>query len=420
MHKRSSAQLAACFVLLLTACQPQSISPTQPAGFKNEAVWQNQTRPEADFSIQGNKHRASPTPSPTPSPSASPTPTPSPSLSPSPTPSPSSGEDLSVEVAGWYNDGWDDESHAVYTNHNQLFSEVNPYWYNLGTSDGGTEATKTDGSVYERSYVYNATKVNQVHSGHDLVIPTIGDNAAGQINKILASSTARQALINNLVQKAVNRNYDGFDINFELGQATGQAAFALFVDDLAKQLHAVGKRLSVTIKAADSATAESWEIFDYQRLGQTAADRFKVMMYDHNFDAGANVPGPIADYNWMVSSLKYMISRGLPPGKIQLGLHNYAWVWKQGSNGSYSLQYPFSTWSAVQAKTSVFQWNSTAKEAWTDYSSSGLQYRTYIGDAQTVAQRLPLVKTFGLAGVVFWTLGREDQRIYADLPLQFG
>ncbi len=37
-----------------------------------------------------------------------------------------------MELAGWYNDGWDDESHAVYTAKSHLFSEVNPYWYNLG------------------------------------------------------------------------------------------------------------------------------------------------------------------------------------------------------------------------------------------------------------------------------------------------
>ncbi|PKL77364.1 MAG: hypothetical protein CVV27_05690, partial [Candidatus Melainabacteria bacterium HGW-Melainabacteria-1] len=336
---------------------------------------------------------------------------------PTPIPTLIPGEDLSIEVAGWYNDGWDNESHAVYSQHNKSFSEVNPYWYNLGTSDGGTAATLIDGSVHERGYVYNATKVNQVQSAQDLVIPTIGDNASGQINKILANATARETLLKNLIQTAVNRKYDGMDLNFELGQPTGQAAFALFVDELAQRMHAVGKRLSVTIKAADSSLAESREIFDYQRLGQTAVDRFKIMMYDNNFDAGANVPGPIADYNWMVSSLKYMIGRGLPPSKIQLGLHNYAWVWKQSSSGSYTLQFPFSTWSVQQ--TNPLQWNGTAFESWSDYQSNGVQYRAYVGDVRTVAQRMPLVKSFGLAGIVFWTLGREDQRIYTELNQQF-
>lgn len=391
-------------LISLTACQTAPfVSPSYQRMQILEAASAVATTPAGDFQIAAQRgKKASPRPSPSPSSTIRPTPTAS-----------AIGEDLSIEVAGWYNDGWDDESHAVYTRFNKVFSEVNPYWYNLGSSDGGTQAALTDGSIYERSYVYNASKVQEVHSSNDLVIPTIGDNATGQINKILANSTSRQALISHLVQTAVSRNYNGFDLNFELGQPTGQAAFALFVDDLAKQLHRVGKRLSVTLKAADSTAAEAYEIFDYQRLGQTATDRFKVMMYDHNFDAGANVPGPIADYHWMLASLKYMIGRGLPASKIQLGLHNYAWIWKQGRNGKFKLQTPFSTWSVLQNQP--LKWNSTALESWADYQLNGTHYQAYIGNARTVARRLELVKTFGLAGVVFWTLGREDQQIYSNL-----
>lgn len=367
----------------------------------------------ADFSILAARKKRKPSPGPT----ASPTPSATPSPSATPTAaSTSAADDAAIEVAGWYNDGWDDESHADYRQHASTFSEVNPYWYNLGTADSGRGGNRVDGSIYERSYVYSSAKVEEVHGLNDLVIPTIGDNASGQINRILASATARQTLLNHLVDTAVQRHYDGFDLNFELGTADGQAAFADFVDDLAKALHAVGKRLSVTIKAADSSRAESWEIFDYQRLGQTAADRFKVMMYDHNFDAGANVPGPIAEYSWIVNSLTYMIGRGLPANRIQLGLHNYAWVWKQTSTG-YVMQTPFSTWSALQGQT--LQWNATARESWTDFSYSGANYRAYVGDARTVAERLPLVRQFGLAGVTFWTLGREDQSIFASLSQTF-
>lgn len=329
------------------------------------------------------------------------------------------GEDLPIEVAGWYNDGWDKESHAVYSKFNSSFSEVNPYWYNLGTSDGGAAAEKVNGTIYERAYVYSASEVNQVHGNHDLVLPTIGDNASGQINKIFNHAKARTTLIDNLVNTAVKRNYDGFDLNFELGKPAGQAAFASFVDELAKRLHARGKRLSVTLKAADSSVAEAREIFDYSRLGKTAVDRFKIMMYDHNFDAGMNVPGPIGEYAWIEASLKYMIGRGLPAGKIQIGLHNYAWVWRQDAAGTYTMQFPFSTYSAVQAQSTEMQWNTEAREAWSAYQTGGQQYLAYVGDARSVGERLSLIRKYGLAGVTFWTLGREDERIYSNLPKQF-
>lgn len=327
-------------------------------------------------------------------------------------------EDLSIEVAGWYNDGWDDESHAVYTQHQSTFSEVNPYWYNLGRSDSGSQAKRIDGSVHERAYVYSPAKREAVHQAQDLVIPTVGDNARGQINRILASPTARLALLNRLTEIAVSRNYDGLDLNFELGEAQGQQAFAVFVNDLAQRLHAEGKRLSVTLKAAYSPQSEKREIFNYRLLGQTAVDRFKVMMYDHNFDAGRDVPGPIAEYQWIVHSLRYMIAQGLPAEKMQLGIHNYAWVWKQTSAGQYQMQFPHSTWAEVSQHLSQFNWDTQAQESWGDYQVAGVNYRTYVGDANTVAARIGLVKSFGLAGVVFWTLGREDQGIYSGLVAQ--
>lgn len=401
------AMLLALLMSATAACQSQVPHSLQAPGFQAASVTAPpgqalMTAPEA-FGVAAvkGKTRTAPPPAVTDTAAAA-------TLNPA--------EDLPIEVAGWYNDGWDNESHAVYAKYANTFSEVNPSWYNLGSSDGGAAANKSDGSIYERGYVYDAAKVALVHLNHDLVIPTIGDNKAGQLNAILNHATARQALLDHLVSTAVSRNYDGFDLNFELGKPAGQAAFASFVDDLAKALHQVGKRLSVTLKAADSATAEAREIFDYKRLGQTQADRFKVMMYDHNFDAGADVPGPIADYGWMVDSLSYMIGRGLPANKIQLGLHNYAWVWKQQSGG-FSLQAPFSTWSALQGRS--LQWNSRSKESWSEFQYQGQNYQAYVGDAQTVAERLPLVRRFGLAGVVFWTLGREDQRIYTSLPQEF-
>lgn len=425
MMRQSVAMLTffLCCELFLTACSavtPQLVSggdfSIQGLGNTKQSTRKAE---RADKPSRGKKT----TPSPTPFPIA--LPTVEPTAEPTPAPTPAPAEDLSVELAGWYNDGWDDESHAVYTQHAQLFSEVNPYWYNLGTSDSGPGASVDDGQVHERAYVYRPEKVEAVHQAQDLVIPTVGDNARGQINRILNTPTARTRLLDTLVDLVLRRGYDGIDLNMELGTPDGQAAYADFVHELATRLHVHHKRLSVTLKAAYNAQSESWEMFDYQRLGQTAVDRFKIMMYDHNFDAGMNVPGPIGEYPWIVRSLEYMIGRGLPAHKIQLGLHNYAWVWQAQPDGSFLMQFPHGTWSALASAVATIspqtpleetlQWDSVAQESWRDYTVNGVAYRAYVGDVRTVQARLDLVKTYGLAGLTFWTLGREDARIYTAL-----
>ncbi len=267
--------------------------------------------------------------------------------------------------------------------------------------------------MHERGYVKSDVKVKEVQANGDKVIPTVGDNARGQINRILQNPEARTQLLRNLMRLVRKNNYDGLDLNFELGDPAGQKDYARFVNQLARRLHQQGKVLSVTLKAARNRVEEGREMFDYRALGRSEADRFKVMMYDHNFDAGADVPGPIAEMKWVRSSLRYMLRRGLPAHKIHLGLHNYAWTWQQRPDKSYQLLFPHSTWSAVHEQVPTLQWDSQAAESYVNYSVKGDNFISYVGDVRTVKRRLALVKDFGLAGVVFWTLGREDPAIYS-------
>lgn len=323
-------------------------------------------------------------------------------------------KDLPREVSGWYNDGWNAESHASYMANTHLFSEINPYWYDLGTQE---DVTLTDGTISEREYAYTAQNVVDAHAYGDLVIPTIADHEVGQINDILANSTARQDLIDNIVAVVASRGYDGIDLNFELGTSSGRAAFTAFVDDLADTLHGDGKRLVVTINGFTSQTEENGKIFDYAGLAATSVDRLRIMAYDNNFEAGANVPGPIAPIDWIEDVLDYAITtRGVPSDKIQLALHNYAWSWKQ-SGSAWQLQTPHDTYEEVVDKSgsAVWQWNSSAEESYKQYTYNGNTYISYVGTADTVAARIALADTYDLAGISFWVLGREDEDVYTEL-----
>src|SRR5437762_339228 len=43
--------------------------------------------------------------------------------------------------------------------------------------------------------------------------------------------------------------------------------------------------------------------------------------------AGGTAPGPVAGYPWMLACLKYVLSLGVPPSKISLGLAGYSDWW---------------------------------------------------------------------------------------------
>lgn len=324
-----------------------------------------------------------------------------------------------VEISGWYNDGWNTESHTVYMNNNTKFSVVNPYWYNLGTSDTAPGKSVTNGSIYERSYAYNAAQITQIHANGDLVIPTIADMAQGQINTIFANATSRANLIKKLVNKAVQRNYDGWDLNFELGNETGKALYTAFVNDLSDSLAAKGKVLDITIGAFENTLKESYWIFDLTGLKTCKARRIKIMAYDQNLGPNGQV-GAVADINWVKDVLDYMVvSRGLPVGKVMLGIANYGWVYKQIA-GVYTLQYPFRPYTYITTQPGFLTWwDNYYKENYAEWTTGGSNYLAYYNDVTSVSARLDLVSQYNLAGAAFWVLGREDLNIYPALALKF-
>jgi spore germination protein len=322
------------------------------------------------------------------------------------------------DVAAWYNDAWSDESHAVYMARPGVFTELNPFWYDLGSHD---DRALADGTISERSDVYSAQQVMDIRARGDRVVPCIGDRERGQLDTILHDETARRQLIDNLVATANRRRYDGFDLNFERGTPAGRELFARFVDDLARALHARGKRLVVTMTPEGHLAQEQDSIFDYAALGATAVDRLKIMLYDY-FDHGADVPGPIGPLEWIRRVVQYAIeTRGIPPSKLMVAIHNYGWTWKQ-VDGAWMLQRPFDTHQAVmqRAGPTDWQWDAEAHESFKQYTYEGETYLSYVGDARSVTERLAVVEEFGLAGIALFILGREDPAIYPPLCAEFG
>lgn len=264
----------------------------------------------------------------------------------------SSTTDLVREVAGWYNDGWNAESHASYIANSDVFSEINPYWYDVGAQGNLTLA---DGTVSERAYAYTAGNITDAQTRADLVIPTVADH--GQIATILANPTARLNLQQNLISVVASRGYDGIDLNFESGGAPSKAEFTAFVTSLAGALHLMGKRLVVTMRPAASPSDESGLLFDYAALGASPVDRLKIMAYD-NFAGGT--PEPTQAIAWIRSVLDHAITtRGIPSSKIQLALGMHAWTWRDNL-GSWELQEPFDTYRNVVINSGTTPYTVTA------------------------------------------------------------
>ena len=103
----------------------------------------------------------------------------------------------------------------------------------------------------------------------------------------------------------VNANhYDGLNIDFESGAATDRDALSLFIQTLAADMHADGKKLSVCVAPTnyDQTTGRAG-FYNYQAL---AANADYVFVMGWGLHWATSAPGSIDDINWERGIINYI------------------------------------------------------------------------------------------------------------------
>ena len=127
--------------------------------------------------------------------------------------------------------------------------------------------------------------------------------------------------------------YDGINIDFENGPATDRDALTAFVSELAAQLHAIGKDLSVEVSAKFQHTTTGRSgLYDYEALG-AAADHVFVMNWGWHWSTSA--PGAPDDMEMCRRVADYVASM---PNKERfvLATHMYGMDWPAGGGPAHT------------------------------------------------------------------------------------
>ncbi len=213
-----------------------------------------------------------------------------------------------------------------------LLSDVSMLWFQ--TDDDGT--VDSYGSNASLQATIDATRAQGLP-----VIPAIFDSTAtGVMSGILADPVKRAGHVQNIVQLVMTNNFDGIDIDYEVfafNHPKNQwPAITLnwvkFVEELAGQLHARGKLLSVTVPPVwdfGSPTDGVFSGYTVYAQDQIApfVDRLRLMVYDWSI----TVPGSIAPMFWVNSVIAYSSAR-VPVSKLQLGVPSYGRHWATQKN----------------------------------------------------------------------------------------
>jgi spore germination protein YaaH len=179
-----------------------------------------------------------------------------------------------------------------------------------------------------------------------------------------------------------------------------KAPFTAFVQKLGAALHGRSAKLIVDVVPHDFAGTNLYSAaYDIAAIGKVA-DYVDLMAYDEHGNGGT--PGPVAGLDWDNAVLQATLP-DLTPNHVLLGVPLYGRAW--GTLGG-AAAYSNVLYNALAVPGARVDYDFSAQTPF--ISSPDGSMTTYFDDADSLARKVDLVHTYGLAGIAAWRLGFED------------
>ena len=287
---------------------------------------------------------------------------------------------------------------------------VSPSFFYLDTDGELEENVGTEGQAY----------IDWAHSNGYKVWPIVSNAVAANesldiTSNIMNSYENRKKLIEDIVEKCVEYDLDGINIDFENMYAEDKDMYSRFIIELTPRLKEIGMVTSVDVTAPDG--GETWSLcFDRNIIGDVA-DYIVFMAYDQN-GVSSTTPGTTAGYNWVQLNLaKFLQTEAIESEKIILGIPFYTRVWTTNSSGeiiSRSTVYMKDVNSIIPEGVEK-SWDDELKQNYVEYMDGENKKQIWIEDIDSLKAKVSLVKENDLAGVASWQKDMETDEVWQIL-----
>ncbi len=295
-----------------------------------------------------------------------------------------------------------------------LISDLSYFCYTVNPATGNPTTTNgwSTANVVTQALAHGV-RVN-------LCVTLFSDHAT-----FLQSSSAKQTLINNLINLVQSRGAHGVNIDFEGLPSSQKTNFTNFMIDLCNAFHSQipNSQVSLCLYAVD------WNnVFDIPVL-KNYVDLFTIMGYDYYY-SGSSTAGPTSplysltsSYNYNVNkSVNYYLNAGVPPQKLVLGLPYYGIEWPTSSSsvpssttgtGSSRTYKTVRTNSSGYYSSSNKHFNTNSYVPYYVFNDGSSWRQCWIDDGYSLGKKMEIVWKRGIAGIGIWALGYDDG--YPDL-----
>lgn len=276
---------------------------------------------------------------------------------------------------------------------------VSPTWYRL-TDTEGNFSSLADAGYVERAHAMG------------LQVWALIDNfdSAVSTHDLLVSSTARATLIENMITEAKKIGFDGWNIDFEtLASKTGPH-FIQFLKELSVRCRQEGIILSV-----DNYVPAPYNAFyDLETQGKIA-DYVIIMAYDEHY-SGSETAGSVASLNFLKNAVNDTLTK-MSRERIIMAIPFYTRLWaEEEAEGSVKLSSEALTMNGakdvLERNKVTAEWDSETGQNYVEYKKSGITYKMWLEDVDSLHERLKVIAGANVAGVAAWRLGFETKEIW--------
>lgn len=287
---------------------------------------------------------------------------------------------------------------------------VSPAFFYLDTNGNLKENIGDSGKAYIKWAKNNGYKI------WPMVSNGVAANKSLNItSNIMNDYEKRKKLIESIVNKCVEYELDGINIDFENMKSEDKDMYSRFIIELEPRLKEIGMVLSVDVTAPDG--GDTWSMcFDRHVIGNVA-DYTIFMAYDQN-GSSSTKPGTTAGYNWVKLNLvKFLQTEEINPNKLILAVPLYTRIWTTNSDGKVISNNSLSIKNTEVAIPDGItkQWNDELKQNYVTFSSGNNTKQIWIEDIDSLKAKISLMKENNLAGIASW----EANMAYDDIWTMF-
>lgn len=282
-----------------------------------------------------------------------------------------------------------------------MLSEINPVWYELDQNGKVINSKETDKDIFAK--VTLDKKIN--------IVPTITNSTPNGFDSLRVTQMIKNKdeIILSLVDIALKNNYSGWDLDLEEVSSKDKNNYNEFITFLSEGLHKNNLSLSVTVHAQTG--NDDWSGTkgqDLEELGKHA-DYIRVMAYDyHNSESGS---GAITPTTYLEDTIKYTLEK-VKKEKIVMCLPTYGYDWSK--NKVIPLQFEDAK-SIVEKENISLKRDEESFELNGEYTKDNIKHTIWYQDAESIFQKIKIIRKYGITNICFWHLGGEDQDIWTKI-----